>query len=56
MKEGLSIEEYSKLTGLSLVLSRYRLQKYYEGGKLCLDSSFGGLRYHLNDIILIEFK
>lgn len=53
---GVSVEEYCKKTDLSVIVGRYKLGEYYKEGKLCLDSSLGGLRYFLNDLISVEFK
>lgn len=53
---GLSIEDYCKEKDVSPIIGRYKLEEYSKEGKLCLDSSLGGLRYFLNDIITVEFK
>ena len=55
-QNGLSIEEYSRIKNLSNIVSRHKLQTYYQEGRLCMDGSIEGTRYYLNDIINIKFE
>ena len=53
---GLGLDQYCKEIGMGQLVGRYKLNRFYQQGRLCLDSSLGGLRYFLNDIVTIEFK
>ena len=53
-QKGLAVEDLVKMFGISLIVSRHKLDGYAKDGWLVMDSSLEGTRYFLNDIITCD--
>ena len=50
-QKGTSVEELAKLSGVSTIVAKIKLNENLKDGVLVLDNSIEGLRYFMNDII-----